>query len=166
MRVVVVPAAPGLMPCAGAIDPFADARAAAIAALSAALETAESVAVLGSEDIAESLVRQAGFTGTLATSPADLVVVSADGTATRTEKAPGFFDERAADFDKAIETALSTGDAAALAALDADLADALWCRGLPGFQAMAALMPHPSTSEVSYADAPYGVAYWVATWTS
>ena len=166
MRVVVVPAAPGLMPCAGSIDPFADARAAAIAALSAALETAESVAVLGSEDIAESLVRQAGFTGSLATSSADLVVVSADGTATRTEKAPGFFDERAADFDQAIETALSSGDAAALAALDADLADELWCRGLPGFQAMAALMPHPSTSEVSYADAPYGVAYWVATWTS
>lgn len=166
MRVVVVPAAPGLLPCEGRIDPFEDARAASLETLSLALTTAETVAVLGSEEIAASLLRQAGFTGALVDGPADLVVVSADGTATRSEKAPGFFDDRAAGFDKEIETALALGDAPVLASLDAELATELWCRGVPAFRAMAALMPSPEAAAVAYADAPYGVAYWVATWTS
>ncbi|MGN6721327.1 MAG: hypothetical protein ACTHJM_01795 [Marmoricola sp.] len=166
MRIVLVPAAPGLLPCRGLIDPFEEARAAALDALSVALASSETVAVLGSEEIAESLLRQAGFGGSLVDGLADLVVVSADGSATRTEKAPGFFDERAADFDKSIEAALAHGDAGALAALDDELARELWCRGVPAFRAMAALMPSPITTTVTYADAPYGVAYWVATWTS
>lgn len=166
MRAVVVPAALGLRPCEGLIDPFAEARVASIAALSEALESAESVAVLGSAEVAESLLRQAGFVGALVEGAADLIVVSADGSATRTEKAPGFFDERAADFDKAIEGALADGDAAALAALDQELAAELWCQGVPAFQALAALMPSPTEAVVTYSDAPYGVAYWVATWTA
>ncbi|HWU31520.1 MAG TPA: hypothetical protein VN108_01530, partial [Marmoricola sp.] len=93
-------------------------------------------------------------------------VVSADGSATRTEKAPGYFDERAADFDKCIEEALANGDATTLGGLDPDLADELWCRGVPAFRAMAELMPNPSQADLIYSDAPYGVAYWVATWTS
>lgn len=165
MRIVLVPAAPGLLPCEGQIDPFEEARAASVELLVEALNAADFVAVLGSVDVAESLLRQAGFEGDLVAAPADLVVISADGSATRTEKAPGFFDERAADFDKMIETALDEGDAATLAALDVGLAEELWCRGVPAFQAMAALMPHPSMSEVVYAECPYGVAYWVATWT-
>lgn len=166
MKVVLVPAAPGLLPCEGLIDPFEDARAAAIDALTDALGSARTVAVLGSEQIATSLLRQAGFGGEFVDDLADLTVVSADGTATRTEKAPGFFDERSADFDKAIEAALAEGDAGALAGLDDELAAELWCRGVAGLRAMAALMPSPSTASVSYSDAPYGVAYWVATWTS
>ena len=166
MRIVLVPAAPGLLPCEGLIDPFEEARLAALAALKDALISAESVAAMGSVEIAESLVRQAGFTGALVEGPADFVVVSADGSATRTEKAPGYFDERAAGFDKVIETALAHGDAAALAGLDASLATELWCGGVPALHAMAALLPAPSAATVSYADAPYGVAYWVATWTS
>jgi hypothetical protein len=154
-----------LLPCRGLIDPFEEARAASLAAISRALEAAETVAVLGSEEIAESLVRQVGFDGSLVNGLADLVVVSADGSATRTEKAPGFFDERATDFDKTIETALALGDAGALAALDDDLARELWCGGVPAFRALAALVPAPTAAEVSYSDAPYGVAYWVATWT-
>lgn len=165
MRVVLVPAAPGLMPCEGLIDPFEDARAAALSALEEGLAGADSVAVLGSEDVATSLLQQAGYRGDLVTGPADLVVVSADGSATRTEKAPGFFDERAAEFDRAIETALSAGDAQALAKIDPELADELWCRGVPAFHRMAALMPHPTSTTLTYADSPYGVAYWVATWT-
>jgi len=165
VKIVLVPAARGLLPCEGVIDPFVEVRAAALAALSAALTSAETVAVLGSEAIAESLLRQSGFLGSLVEHPADLVVVSADGSATRTEKAPGFFDERAADFDKAIQAALAAGDAAALAALDEDLAEELWCRGVPAFRAMAALMPSPAEAVVTYAEAPYGVAYWVATWS-
>lgn len=166
MRIVLVPAAPGLLPCQGLFDPFEEVRAAAVRALSAGLETAEAVAVLGSEEVAESLLRQAGFDGSLVSDAADLIVVSADGSATRTEKAPGFFDERAADFDKMIETALSQGDAGTLAGLDEDLAREVWCRGVTALRAMAELMPAPVAAAVTYADAPYGVAYWVATWTS
>lgn len=166
MKLVLVPAAPALLPCEGLIDPFEDVRFAAVSALADALESAQSVAVRGSDVIAESLLRQAGYSGPIVDGTADLVVISADGSATRTEKAPGFFDERAADFDKAIETALIQGDAAALAGLDEPLARELWCRGVPGFRAMAALMPTPMATSVTYADAPYGVAYWVATWTS
>ncbi|MGN6160323.1 MAG: hypothetical protein ACTHOG_01340, partial [Marmoricola sp.] len=115
--------------------------------------------------VAESLLRQAGFTGSLVADTADLVVVAADGSATRTEKAPGFLDERAEPFDASIERALGESDAAALASLDESLAAELWCQGVPGFRAMAALMPSPATATVTYADAPYGVAYWVAAWT-
>lgn len=165
MRIVLVPAAPGLMPCEGLIDPFKDARTAALMALKEGIAGADSVAVLGSEGIAASLLHQTGYRGDLVNGPADLVVVSADGSATRTEKAPGFFDERAAEFDKVIETALSAGDAQALAKIDPELADELWCRGVQAFHRMAALMPHPTSSAVTYADCPYGVAYWVATWT-
>lgn len=166
MRIVLVPAAPGLLPCEGLVDPFSQARAAAIEALTEALRSEKTVAVLGSEEIAESLLRQSGFAATLIDAPADLVVVSADGSATRTEKAPGFFDERAADFDETIESALAKGDASALAGLDENLAAELWCRGVPALHAMAALMPAPKAASVSYSDAPYGVAYWVATWTN
>ena len=166
MKIVLVPAAPGLRPCEGLIDPFEEARTASIQALTEALESSETVAVLGSEQVAESLLRQSGFEGALVDDLADLIVVSADGSATRTEKAPGFFDERAADFDKAIETALAQGDAGALAGLDDELAVELWCRGVAALRAMAALMPAPRSARVSYSDAPYGVAYWVATWAS
>lgn len=165
MRIVLVPAAPGLLPCAGSIDPFAEARSAALDALRSALASAESVAVLGAAEIASSLLEQAGYTGELVSEGADLVVVAADGSATRTEKAPGFFDPRSAEFDDGVETALATGDAAALAQLDESLAAELWCRGVPGFQAMARLLPAPASATVTYADAPYGVAYWVASWT-
>lgn len=165
MRIVLVPAAPGLLPCAGLIDPFVEARAASLDALRSALTSAEFVAVLGAEEVAASLLAQAGYTGSRVRDDADLVVIAADGSATRTEKAPGFLDPRSAAFDELIETALATGDAATLAQLDEELAAELWCRGVPGFQAMARLIPAPASATVTYADAPYGVAYWVATWT-
>lgn len=168
MRVVLVPAAPGLLPCAGLIDPFAEARAASLEALRSALASVESVAVSGAEGVATSLLEQAGYGGELVREGADsvdVVVIAADGSATRMEKAPGFFDPRAAAFDEKIEAALATGDSATLAQLDEALADELWCRGVPGFQAMARLIPTPASATLTYADAPYGVAYWVATWT-
>lgn len=165
MKIVLVPAAPGLLPCAGLMDPFEDARAAALDALRTALESAESVAVLGDGEVALSLLSQTRLRASVVADGADLVVVAADGSAMRTEKAPGFFDERALGFDQSIEDALATGDSAALAQLDEDLAAELWCRGVAGFRAMAHLMPTPVSATVTYADAPYGVAYWVATWT-
>jgi hypothetical protein len=96
--------------------------------------------------------------------PATLLVM-ADGSARRGEKAPGHLHPGAIAFDDHIESALRSGDAAALAALDPDLGEELWCEGVPGFQVLGEVAREREVSaEVSYADAPYGVAWWVARW--
>ena len=96
--------------------------------------------------------------------PATLLVM-ADGSARRSEKAPGHLHPDAIAFDDRIESALRSGDAAALAALDPDLGEELWCDGIPGFRVLGEVArDRQVTAEVSYADAPYGVAWWVARW--
>ena len=97
--------------------------------------------------------------------PAEAYLVVADGTAMRTPKAPGNLDERAEAFDAVVVAALAAGDASALGALDEALATALWVGGIPAWRA-AAELPGTWRGQVFYADAPYGVGYVVATWTS
>lgn len=92
------------------------------------------------------------------------VLVVADGTAKRTEKAPGHLDPRAESFDDAVDAALRNGDPAALLALDEDLAADLWVGGLPAWRALAVQAPGPWRAELVYADQPHGVHYAVATW--
>lgn len=93
------------------------------------------------------------------------VLVVADGTATRTEKAPGHFDARAEPFDVQVEKALAAGDPEALLALDPALAAELWVGGLATWQAAArALQGHRWRGEVLWSGAPFGVYYAVATW--
>lgn len=93
------------------------------------------------------------------------LVVMADGSASRGEKAPGHLHPRAIAFDDAVEHGLRTGDPEVLAGLDADLAYEVWCEGVPGFHLLAEVARGREVSaEVSYADAPYGVAWWVARW--
>jgi len=83
--------------------------------------------------------------------------------------APGYLDERAAPFDAAVERAVREADLAALAALDPGLAADLMAAGRPAWQVLAAALgadADPSASprtEVLYCDAPFGVAYLVAT---
>jgi hypothetical protein len=95
-----------------------------------------------------------------------------DGSARRSERAPGHLDERAAPFDAGVERAVRDADLAALAALDPDLAAELLATGRPGWQVLAgALGGDPlgtgagaarPVAEVLYADAPLGVGYLVA----
>ncbi|MDP9182026.1 MAG: hypothetical protein M3P04_04535 [Actinomycetota bacterium] len=94
---------------------------------------------------------------------ADSLLVVADGSAKRTPKAPGGFDPRAEGFDAGVVEALRAADAAALAALDEDLATDLWAAGAAAWRALAGV-PGPWRGEVLYADAPHGVGYVVATW--
>jgi len=94
---------------------------------------------------------------------AEALLVVADGTARRTLKAPGHLDERAEAFDAAVVEALAAGSPERLAALDPALAAELWVQGLPAWQEVATL-PGPWAGAVTYADAPYGVGYVVATW--
>lgn len=94
---------------------------------------------------------------------ADSLLVVADGSATRTPKAPGGFDPRAEGFDASVVEALRTADTHALAGLDEELATELWAAGTAAWRALAGV-PGPWRSEVLYADAPHGVGYVVATW--
>jgi hypothetical protein len=95
---------------------------------------------------------------------ADCLVVVGDGSAKRTEKAPGHLDLRAEAFDRSVERALADGDPESLAALDAALAAELWASGVTAWRAVLRLAPGPWRGRVLYADAPYGVGYVVATW--
>lgn len=99
------------------------------------------------------------------------VLVMADGSATRTEKAPGHLDERAKAFDAAIAAALADGDADALGGIDLTLAADLWCQGAPTLRtaadAIAARVHHGDlgiTARLSYDEAPFGVGWFVAEW--
>ena len=95
---------------------------------------------------------------------AGLLVVG-DGSARRTEKAPGYLDDRAHGFDESVEHALAAGDPDALAALDADLAAELMVSGGPAWRAAAHAAPGRWQARVHYSGAPFGVGYLVASWT-
>jgi hypothetical protein len=91
------------------------------------------------------------------------LLVVGDGSACRSLKAPGWFDERAAGFDAAVERAVGAGDLGALLDLDPDLAADLQAAGRPAWQVLAgAAHGLPCTARVRYADAPFGVSYLVA----
>jgi hypothetical protein len=93
------------------------------------------------------------------------LLVMGDGTASLSEKAPGYLDPRAADFDAAVGAALAGADAEALLGLDPALADELLTAGLPAWQVLAgALRGGAWQSTPRYAGAPFGVAYHVVSW--
>jgi hypothetical protein len=113
---------------------------------------------------AASLIEQDGPPGEYPL-PDTTLVVMADGSARRGEKAPGHVHPDAVRFDDAIEKALRDGDAEALATLDLDRADELWCEGAPGFRLLGEVARDRRVeAHVSYTGAPYGVAWWVARW--
>lgn len=93
------------------------------------------------------------------------LVVFGDGSARRSEKAPGYYDERAGAFDASVARALGSGDRDALAALDAGLGDELLAAGVPAWHEAAALLTGSWSAELTYDDAPFGVGYFVAVWT-
>jgi hypothetical protein len=93
------------------------------------------------------------------------LVVAGDGSARRSDTAPGYLDERAAGFDQGIATALAGGDADALARVDLALADELLAAGGPAWRAAGRLLAGPPwSSRLAFDDAPYGVGYFVASW--
>ena len=159
MRMVLVPSTLALLPEYSSVeDPIAELRAAVDAALGWLLEDGPA-AVRGATASAKRIGSE--LLGDYRGSGPGLLVV-ANGSATRTEKAPGHLDERAAGFDAQIGAALRSGDLTSLGGLDLDLAAELWApdaaalAGLGGFSV--------SSSQVDYDDAPYGVQYWVVRW--
>jgi hypothetical protein len=96
--------------------------------------------------------------------PRVALLVVGDGSARCTPAAPGHFDERSGPFGTAVEAALRHGDMAALAALGPSLAAGLLATGRAAWQVLAGAVgtARQLPGDVLYADAPLGVAYYVA----
>ncbi|MFF9394089.1 class III extradiol ring-cleavage dioxygenase family protein [Streptomyces griseoluteus] len=94
------------------------------------------------------------------------LLVMGDGSASRSLKAPGYLDDRAAPFDARAARALGTADLAALAALDTGLARELQASGRAPWQVLAAAAEGAGLDgTLLYDEAPYGVGYLVAAWS-
>jgi len=113
---------------------------------------------VGPEDLGTALSDIPGPVGVLA---------MGDGSARRSEKAPGALDPAAGPFDAAVARALADGDTAALAALDLAEGERLLAAGVPVWRAVgAALDGLTLEAELRHDEAPFGVGYPVASWWS
>ena len=184
-RVVVLPPVPALLPAyLGHTDPVADLRRACREAVAWLVEGVSGVTVLADPPdeaarrrgvevplgirVARSLLEEAnydrGIDLTGAAAGADRLLVLANGSGCRSEKAPGHLDPRSFAFDERIETALAGGDSAGLAGLDAALGRDLLAAGIEPLRQVGALDLDVEAAGLRYAGDPYGVRYWVATW--
>ena len=156
-RVVLVPGVLALLPeYAGIEDPVAELRA---ACLEAVAWLGQEVTLLASEQgarVARHLLDSVPRTGAEAS-----YLVVGNGSAMRTEKAPGHFDERAEAFDAALGASLRDGHPA----VDLALAAELWA-DVDAIVELAELDGDLGPGQVDYDDAPYGVQYWVVRWNS
>lgn len=119
--------------------------------------------------VAESLPRErclAAGRELAASAPRVALLVMGDGSACRTVKAPGYFDERAEGFDAAVSRALGDADLSALSALDEELAAGLQASGRSCWQVLTGAAEGAGlTSRLLREEAPYGVGYFVAAWS-
>jgi hypothetical protein len=95
------------------------------------------------------------------------LLVLADGSNRRGDKAPTRPDDRAEPFDEALRVALAAPNPTALAELDLELAAELGLSSRAAFQVLAGVALGWSgswRSRVDYSAAPYGVGYHVAVW--
>ncbi|WP_114424529.1 hypothetical protein [Nocardioides houyundeii] len=163
MRVVVVPPVPALLPeHASLTDPVADLRAACLAAVA---QLGSTVEVLAEDDLGRRVGEWLLAARDAADGEGPDLLVLANGSARRSEKAPGHLDERAADFDAELGDLLARGDVAGLARLDLDLARELLATGVEGLAALAARGLTVETATVEHDGDPFGVKYWVVRWT-
>jgi hypothetical protein len=95
------------------------------------------------------------------------VIVVGDGSACRSERAPGGLDPRAQDLDSTIADLLERGDVAGLGGVDPRLAEDLMCGSVPAWSWLVAALDGETVSaaELLVDDAPYGVGYFVALWS-
>ena len=88
-------------------------------------------------------------------------LVVGNGSARRTEKAPGFLDERAATFDAELGERLRAGRFEVDEGLAAEL-----LASVSGIAELGRLVSDVGPARVDYDDDPYGVQYWVMRWSS
>jgi hypothetical protein len=95
------------------------------------------------------------------------LLVMGDGSACRGAAAPGYDDPRAEPYDKEVACALATADPEALLALDQGLSAQLSVAGRAPWQVLAGAALASGGSyrgDLHHDEAPYGVAYFVASW--
>jgi hypothetical protein len=165
MRVVVVPGALALLSAYASIDdPVPELRTACHEAVAWLVGPGAPVTVYCTPQslrIARQLVGDAGGQLHVAGGPPAALLVIANGSAKRTEKAPGHFDDRAEVFDNELGQALRGGDSTGLAAIDESLARELWA-DVDAFRSLGSEIDLSGADiEVDYDAAPYGVQYWV-----
>lgn len=183
MRVVFVPPVPALLPeysqrqdpvrelrtaCTEAVEWLLAGGARQVVVLHDPLEPEESAR--GMQDalglrVARGLVgdRAGCVTGPLADGDlGEALMVMVNGTGRRADDAPGGFDPGAEDYDQVLDEALREGDPFAAARTDARLGNQLLAAGIPGLYELT--WRSVQEARVDYADAPYGVQYWVARW--
>lgn len=161
-RVALVPACLALLPeYASLEDPVDELRSASLAAVAWLGENVRVLAGAQGTRVATALLAEVG-TAPVSSGEAAYLIVG-NGSACRSEKAPGHLDPRAAAFDDRLSRSLVAPDADALAALDLGLATELWAEVGPIVEA-ADLLGRVETVAVDYDADPYGVRYWVARW--
>lgn len=95
------------------------------------------------------------------------LLIMGDGSACHGPKSPGYDDPRATGFDADVTNAMAACDTQALLALDVDVARELLVAGRAPWQVLAGAVDASGgtwAGSITYADAPYGVQYTVATW--
>jgi hypothetical protein len=163
-RVVLVPGVLALLPeYAGLSDPVVELRAACVAAVAWLVQDGSPVTVLADSQgarVAASLLGSlpGSLPGHALVGDGSSYLVVGNGSACRTEKAPGHLDDRSFAFDDALESWLRGGGA--LPALD--LAGELQA-SVAGFRQLAAVLA-PGEPVVDYIGDPFGVQYWVMRW--
>ena len=163
-RVALVPGVLAFLPeYAGQVDPVADVRAAARAAV-AWLAEAGPVAVVADEQGTRIGRRLLADVHASEAVDAAACLVVANGSARRNDTAPGYVDERAVPYDAAVEAALRAPDPAALARVDASLGDELLVGNTAGLARLGTLLRGAGPAMVDYPDDPYAVQYWVMRW--
>jgi hypothetical protein len=94
------------------------------------------------------------------------LLVMGDGSARRSEHSPVHLHPRAEIFDGTVAAALHLADTTTLAALDPELAQELQAAGRAPWQVLAGATDGAGlTGNLLYHAAPYGVGYFVASWT-
>jgi hypothetical protein len=95
------------------------------------------------------------------------IIVVGDGSARRSERAPGHLHAHAEAFDAAVADLLGRGDITGLCGLDDTLAAELMCSGLPVWRWLIAALDGAlvADAELLAHTAPYGVGYFVARWS-
>lgn len=162
-RIVMVPGCLALLPeYASLTDPVADLRRACEAAVEWLGRGPEVLATEQGARVAAHLLhgrkRHVGLS-----EPSVLVV--ANGSGRRSEKAPGAFDERAAGFDAELRDALIRSDPGKMTGVDQRLARELWASVEVLPRLAEQFGGEPLTATVDYDDAPFGVQYWVIRWS-
>lgn len=98
-------------------------------------------------------------------SPRTALMIVGDGSACRDSEAAGYYDPEAVPFDDHVAAALGNGDTAALLALDQTTATRLLVSGRASWQLLGGAAKNtPVRAELLDYQAPYGIAYFVASW--